>query len=191
MIRFIEKKDIEAVYNIYKYYILNTSITFEITVPTLDDFIQRVNNIAKTHPYIVYEVDNNIVGYAYASRYGVREAFNWSVESTVYLDNNCKGNGIGSRLYTILLKLLEIQGFHTTYALITSSNQKSAVFHQQLGFEHITTMKKIGYKFDEWHDINYYSLILNQHTNPPKNILNIEQLKKIIYFDGDCIKYKN
>ncbi len=178
MIRFIEKKDIEAVYNIYKYYILNTSITFEITVPTLEDFVQRVNNIAKTHPYIVYEVNNNIVGYAYASRYGVREAFDWSVESTVYVDNNYKRNGMGSRLYTILLKLLEIQGFHTAYALITSSNKKSTIFHEQLGFEHIATMKNIGYKFNEWHDINYYSYNLANPTVPPNKLKSINQVKE-------------
>ncbi len=102
MIRFIEKKDVEAVYNIYIYYILNTSITFEITVPTQAAFEERIQSISLTHPFIVYEEDNKVVGYAYASKYGEREAYDWTATSAIYVDQQYTNKRIGKKLYQCL-----------------------------------------------------------------------------------------
>ncbi len=178
MIRFLELKDIKTVYKIYEYYIVSTSITFEITVPSLEEFTERVLNISKNYPYVVYEQDGKVVGYAYATRYGVREAFQWVVESTVYVDQNYKNKGIGKILYTKLLELLKSQGFHTAYALVTSANVNSLSFHEKLGFKYMAKFDNLGYKQGEWHGIIYYSYELNPYTNPPRQLLDINQLKQ-------------
>ncbi|OOB80024.1 MAG: hypothetical protein BEN18_00220 [Epulopiscium sp. Nuni2H_MBin001] len=177
MIRFIEKKDVEAVYNIYKYYILNTSITFEIAVPTIEDFAIRIKNISKTHPYIVYELDNKVIGYAYATPYGDRQAYMWTLTSTIYVHHKYLNKGIGKILYKQLLELLKTQGFHTVFAIITSTNNNSMKFHLNIGFKYQFTLDNMGYKLGNWHDIIFYRYEISSPTNPPNSLISIEEVK--------------
>ena len=99
MIRIVKLSDIPQLLRIYSYYVLHTAITFEYEVPSEKEFENRIQNILKRYPYLVYEENNTIKGYAYASVFKGRKAYDWSVETTIYVDPDCKGKGIGKKLY--------------------------------------------------------------------------------------------
>ncbi|OOB76890.1 MAG: hypothetical protein BEN19_03565 [Epulopiscium sp. Nuni2H_MBin003] len=181
MIRFLEEYDVERIYEIYKYYIINTSITFEIEVPTLKEFRDRVNTISSIYPFIVYEVDNIVQGYAYATQYMERTACKWSVVSSIYLDELYQNKGVGKRLYKKLIDILKQQNFIMLYALITSANRFSLKFHENFGFTHIATMQNLGYKHGGWYDLSYYSYQLQEIDSTPEEIINITNIKRKIF----------
>ncbi len=170
------EKDSEEILKIYSYYIKNTSITFEIDVPTLDEFTERVRLIIKSYPYIVYVIDEKIVGYAYASKHRERAAYVYDVEVSVYLEKDCLGKGIGSKLYEKLFDMLLKQGFYNVYSGITMPNEKSENLHKRFQFEEVGTYKKVGFKHGKWHDVKWFQKALRDHDENPK-ALNIEAIK--------------
>lgn len=152
-IELVDLKNTKEILDIYAPYIKNTPITFEYEVPTMDEFRARINNIINYFPWLVYKIDNVIVGYAYASSYKERAAFQWDAEVSVYLLPSYYGHGIASALYHTLLELLTLQGFYNAYALICVPNDKSINLHHALGFQMIGIAKQTGYKFNKWHDL--------------------------------------
>lgn len=93
-IRLVNLNDAERILQIYRPYVENTAITFEYTVPTLEEFKNRIASIVKKYPYIVAEIDGKIMGYAYANTFKNREAYDWSVETSIYVDENSRGKGV-------------------------------------------------------------------------------------------------
>ena len=130
MIRPATEKDIPEILTIYAPYVENTTVTFEYDVPCLESFTQRFLDITAQYPWLVWEEDGNILGYAYASAPYSRAAFSWCAEPSIYLRPEAKGKGAGRKLYGILEKILEKQGYQVLYALITSENTESISFHQ-------------------------------------------------------------
>ena len=102
MIRTATVQDTAEILNIYKYYIENTAITFECLVPTVEEFSGRIEKTLKKYPYLVYEQDGEIIGYAYAGTLNVRQAFDWSVECSIYVKAGLQKKGLGRELYTAL-----------------------------------------------------------------------------------------
>lgn len=176
-IRLATLNDCKQILNIYKPYVEQTSITFEYIVPTIEEFEQRFNNISSFYPYLVAVENDKVIGYAYASRYRLREAYNWGVELSIYLDSQVHHQGIGTKLYSSLLNILKIQGFFKAYACITYPNPMSINFHEKYGFNHIGMFPKTGYKFDKWLDTAWLELDL-QDSNVPKPIITIKELSK-------------
>ena len=142
MIRLATKQDAASILAIYAEYVLHDSATFEYEVPSLTEFEQRMEVIQQVYPYLVYEEEGNILGYAYAHRYKERAAYQWDVELSVYVNKDVHGKGIGSMLYEVLFILLKKQQVHHAYACITSPNPKSERMHERLGF-----------KFEKWLDV--------------------------------------
>lgn len=169
-LRLAQKSDASRILEIYGEYIRETVITFEITVPTEEEFWTRIQTVSKTSPWIVAEVEGEIAGYAYAGKHRDREAYQWSVEPSVYLDSRFHKRGVGTLLYKMLFKILRLQGFYNAYAGITLPNEASVGLHESLGFKHLGTYKNIGHKMRKWHDVGWWSLDLQQgHSpNPPK-----------------------
>lgn len=165
-IRQIEEKDIEQVRKIYKKYIEETTITFEYDVPSIEVFKKRVLDICRTFPWLVYEVDKKVVGYAYASRYKERAAFSWDCELSVYIDEKFQHQGIGQKLYKALLSSVKLQGYFNIYALICVPNVGSESLHKSMGFEKEGHFSKIGYKFHQWLDLAQYVY----RVDPPVNL---------------------
>ena len=99
MIRLAESADAQALLDIYRYYVENTAITFECEVPSLAEFRQRIENISSRYPYLVWEEEGNIMGYAYAAPFNNRGAYAWAVETTIYVARDAHHNGGGRRLY--------------------------------------------------------------------------------------------
>ncbi|MBQ9520820.1 MAG: N-acetyltransferase [Acholeplasmatales bacterium] len=159
-IRDVKLEDSKRILEIYEYYIKNTAITFEITVPTILEFQERVRDLSSKFPYIVLTVDDKVVGYAYSHIYYGREAFKYSHEVTIYIDNNYKKQGFGKLLYAELEKRLKARGIINLYASVaicekedSHLNNNSLDFHKHLGYKEVGHFKKTGYKFDTWYDL--------------------------------------
>lgn len=163
MIRTAILDDAQALLDIYTPYVLNTTITFETEVPTLSDFTQRIKSIQQRFPYLVLEVDNEIIGYAYATKYKERSAYDWTVETSVYIRQDVQARGYGKQLYTALEEALRTQGIVTMLACITYPNDLSIEFHKKMGFEHVAHFEKLGYKFNQWRDIVWMKKVINPY----------------------------
>ena len=165
-IRFANELDCENILKIYTPYILESAISFETTVPSLQEFTGRFKDINATYPWLVYEENGQILGYAYGSPHRSRCAYSWSCEVTVYVDPSHHQKGVGSLLYKSLFQILKMQGFYNLFAGITQPNEGSNKIHTKLGFKKIGTYKNIGYKFSAWHDVSWYQLEINSGSEP-------------------------
>ena len=163
-IRDVKLADAKDILEIYKHYILNTAITFEITVPSLEEFEQRIKTISSSNPYLVLTLNNKIIGYAYAQTYKGREAYKYSKEISIYLDNNYTKNGYGALLYNELEKRLKNNNVTNLYSCITVLDSSNSIpFHEHLGFNEVGRFHKCGYKFNNWYDIVWMEKIINKH----------------------------
>ncbi|HFI0303214.1 TPA: N-acetyltransferase family protein [Streptococcus suis] len=152
-IRNAEIADSGALVAIYAPYVEQTAITFETQVPIVSEFEARIRKVREKFPYLVAEEEGRIVGYAYAGTYYARAAYDWTVELSVYLDQSARGKGIGSLLYDRLEEELAARGFKNFLACIALPNPASIALHEKRGYEQVAHFKKVGYKFDKWHDI--------------------------------------
>ena len=154
-IRLATDSDMKAMLSIYDYYVQHTSITFDHETPSIVDFTRKIHGLQKLFPVLVYEVNNEVVGYAYASFFREKKAYQWTVETTIYLSHLHISKGIGSRLYEKLFELLQQQNFRFAIAVITIPNDESIQFHKKFGFYECGKMKNIGFKMDRWWSILY------------------------------------
>ena len=150
MLRDAVLRDVPAILEIYRPYILQTAITFEYDVPTLAQFEDRFRAITREFPWLVWEEDGSILGYAYASHPYTRAAYSWCAEPTVYLRPEAQGRGIAARLYRQLEELLLKQGYQVLYALVTEENVRSVRFHEKQGYEIRAHFPDCGFKFGRW-----------------------------------------
>lgn len=172
MIRKVTKSDALRLTEIYNYYVLNTTITFEYDPVTVTEFEERIQNTSKNFPYYVYENDGVVIGYAYASQHNTRPAYGWNAVLSVYIDNDYIGRGTGRILYDAVLSDLKSMGYVRAYAAITHPNEKSEQFHKNYGFTHFATFKDTGYKFESWLDVIWYEypLVDTLPLNPTRPI---------------------
>ena len=150
MIRPAADKDIPAILEIYAPYVESSTATFEYDVPCLRSFTQRFYTITAQFPWLVWEEDGRLLGYAYASAPYERAAFRWCAEPSVYLRPEAQGRGIAQQLYTVLEAILEKQGYQVLYALITAENDRSIAFHKKMGYCLQANFPRCGYKFNRW-----------------------------------------
>lgn len=158
-------ENVPAILDIYAPYVRSTNITFEYEVPTLEEMTKRLQQTLKRYPYLVALVDGKVVGYAYASPFASRAAYQWGSELSIYLDENYHGKAIGKKLYQCLLELLKIMHIQRVYACITHPNLKSEKFHEAFGFQYTGCFHHAGFKFDRWHDVVWMEKIINDETN--------------------------
>lgn len=169
-IRKVTLNDAEALLQIYKPYILNTPITFETAVPPLEEFQKRVMDISATFPWLVAETDQQIVGYTYATTFKARQAYQWSVESTLYIDQNHHRQGLGRKLYKALFQELQTMGVINIVGVIALPNTPSVSLHESFGFTPAAHFKNIGFKLNQWWDVGYWQLQLTPPPKTPKNL---------------------
>ncbi|HEY5774266.1 MAG TPA: GNAT family N-acetyltransferase, partial [Chitinophagaceae bacterium] len=155
IIRVATRNDAAGMLEIYAPFILNSGITQETEVPSVEDFQQRVISNLEERPWLVCEINNEIAGYAYAGKHRDRKGYQWCTEPSVYISEKYFGFGIANALYAALFDILKIQGYVNAYAVITLPNDRSIAFHKKFGFEHLTIYKKIGYKLGQWHDVGW------------------------------------
>lgn len=176
IIRLVEASDSEDILKIYAPYIENTAISFETDIPSLVEFSTRIENISKQYPYLVYQIDDEIVGYAYASKHKERAAYLYDVDVSIYVLPEYHGLGIAHKLYKCLFILLKELGYYNAYAGYTEPNAKSMNFHYKFGFTLIGTHHKTGWKFEQWHDVTWLEKIINNHNKKSNIIKSIGEL---------------
>ena len=162
-IRDVLSEDAERIQEIYSPYVAYTTISFEITVPNKLEMKRRIEKaLSNEFPYIVAENETGtVVGYAYADKFGEREAYRYSFIVSIYLDMEVRSRGIGQKLYDELEKRMKKMGIVQVVSAITGKNQKSLKFHEKNGFIKIGHFPNIGYKMGEWHDIIWMNKTIN------------------------------
>ncbi len=175
MLRFAVPADAEALRAIYAQYI-DTSVTFEYDLPTAEAFRRRVEDIAAEYPYLVWEEDGAILGYAYAHRYRERAAYQWGAELSVYLDRDARGRGLGARLYGALIELLRLQGVRAVYGVVTQPNERSDRLHTAMGFTVAGVVHNAGYKNGRWHDVTTYEKLIGDFDGTPEPLRSIRDV---------------
>ena len=176
----IEKVTIEdalELLSIYEPYVRDTAITFEYDVPTLEEFQSRIINISLKYPYIKAVDNGELLGYAYANAFKDRKAYDWSVETTVYVKQGRHRMGIGKSLYNELEKSLKNMGILNMNACIAVPVKEdyhltdvSYRFHKNLGFTLVGRFHNSGYKFNTWYDMIWMEKMLGEHNDFPSDV---------------------
>lgn len=176
--------DAEEILKIYAPYVTDTAITFEYDVPSPAEFSRRIADTLQMYPYIVALEHGRIVGYAYASAFKQREAYNWAVETTIYLKQDCRGKGLGKKLYLTLEEILKRQNIINVNACIAYTtgadahlDNTSAFFHEHLGYTRVAHFTKCGYKFGTWYDMIWMEKMLGDHPKAPGPVIPITKLQ--------------
>lgn len=162
--------DAEQILGIYDYYVKNTAITFEYDTPSLEAFQERMERTMSRYPYLVIAKDQMIQGYAYAGPFVGRAAYDWSCETTVYLDRNAQKSGMGRKIYEALERKLREMGILNLYACIGYPEvndeyltTNSADFHAHMGFVKVGEFHKCGYKFGRWYHMIWMEKMIGKH----------------------------
>lgn len=160
-------RDAAACVAIYAPYVADTSVSFEELAPTAQEFAERMQRTARTHPWLVLEEAGRVVGYANASPHRTRAAYRWAADVAIYVDPRHQRGGAGRRLYEGLFELMAHQGFRIACAGITLPNDASIALHRALGFEHVGIYRDIGWKAGSWHDVSWWQLRLGADDGGP------------------------
>jgi phosphinothricin acetyltransferase len=168
-IRLATPLDGAAVASIYRPYVEDTPISFELRPPTGDEMAGRIAKLLEFTPWLVAEVDGIVRGYAYGGRFRDRPAYDWTAESAVYLAADARGRGLGRLLMEAVIRVLRLQGYRSVIAGITLPNDASVALHTGLGFVRIGQFDKVGWKAGAWHGVDFYGLELGPriHGNEP------------------------
>ena len=152
---------------IYNPYILSTTITYEYDAIDAAEFESRINSVTERFPFLVLETDGMIAGYAYASAFNQRKAYDWDADISIYLDMNMRGRGYGRLLFGKLLDVLTEMGYVNACSLIDIPNPASEALHASFGFRKTGSYDKSGWKGGRWLDMAIYSKRLSDPAVPP------------------------
>lgn len=173
MIRLARAGDAEAIHAIYAPLVRTSVVSLEWEVPPVEAIAARIERTLERFPWLVCELDGQVLGYAYASPHRRRVSYRWSAEVSVYVHEDARRRGIGGKLYESLFELLRLQGYVNAFAIIGASNPASVTFHEALGFEKVAYIPSAGYKFSSWHDVMWMrnKLITPPEAPPPPKAL--------------------
>lgn len=186
-IRAATKQDAKELLEIYAPYVEKTAISFEYEVPSPEEFEQRIQNILKKYPYLVAERNGKIAGYAYAGPFKGRTAYDWAVETTVYVEQNQKRTGVGKALYEALENQLRRQNILNLYACVACTKKEdpyltnnSVEFHRHMGYRVIGEFEKCGYKLGRWYDMVWMEKQIGNHPKQPKSVISFPNMENPI-----------
>ncbi len=145
--------DAAAIVEIYRPFVEDTVVSFERVPPSVDVMGERIAVALERWGWLVAEVGDRIAGYAYAGAHRARDAYRYSVETSVYVDPNYRRSGVALALYSDLFENLRERGYASAYAGITIPNEASVAFHRSFGFEPAGVFPCVGRKFGVWHDV--------------------------------------
>ena len=162
-IRSATPDDAAQILEIYEPFVRDSLITFEVQTPTVEQMANRIKTTLQTRPWLVAESNaGQIVGYAYASQYREREAYQWSTEVSAYVRETARSMGIATELYRSLFFQLKALGFYKAYGVITIPNEPSICFHEKFGFKKIAVFPAAGFKLGRWADVGWWEIQLKQ-----------------------------
>lgn len=184
-VRAVVEQDAAKLLEIYAPYVKETAITFEYEVPSVETFADRIKQIVMRYPYLAAEQDGKIVGYAYASAFKSRAAYDWAVETTIYVQQGNRGSGVGKVLLRALEQVLEKQNIINVNACIAYTEiedeyltQSSVKFHQHMGYEFVGRFHQCGYKFGRWYDMVWMEKHIGTHLAPPPAIKSFREVMR-------------
>lgn len=182
-IRLARAEDAAAVRDIYAPYVLTTAITFDLVPPSVEEMANKITSTLACRPFLVAENDERVLGFSYASAFRPRDAYIHAIETSVYLDQNCKGRGLGRRLYTALENILRLQHVYTANACISYidpadeySPATSRLFHERMGYKQCAHIPNCGRKFDRWYGIIWMQKELLPLTQEPERFIPLPEL---------------
>lgn len=167
-IRTAAPSDTPALLSIYAPYVEHTAITFEYTVPTIEEFAAHVRCTLTRYPYLAAVQNDTVIGYAYASAFKERAAYDWAVETSIYVSRDARGAGVGTMLYEALEYNLKRQNVINVNACISYPNPGSITFHEKLGYKTVGHFTNCGYKLDQWWDMVWMEKMLGEHPASPR-----------------------
>ncbi len=159
-IRDAKPGDAPALLDIYRPFVTDTAVSFELEPPTAAEFEARIASAQSQWAWLVAERDGQVAGYAYGSAFRTRAAYRWTVEVSAYVHPAHRGQGIARALYRRLFEVLAEKGYCNAYAGIALPNDASVAFHQALGFSHVGVFHRAGWKFGQWHDVSWWEKTL-------------------------------
>lgn len=182
-IRLASAEDAAAVRDIYAPYVLTTAITFDLVPPTIEEMTHKITSTLAERPFLVAENDERVLGFAYASAFRPRAAYIHAIETSVYLDQDHKGRGLGRRLYTALENILRLQHVYTANACISYidpadeySPATSRLFHERMGYTQCAHIPNCGRKFDRWYGIIWMQKELLPIDTEPERFIPLPEL---------------
>jgi phosphinothricin acetyltransferase len=185
-LRFAVGDDVAGIREIYAPIVEHTAISFETVVPSDEELAQRVADTMPHYPWLVAAENgetsrsSQVLGYAYGHRFASRAAYAWSVETSIYVRDTARGQGIGNMLYGALLALLAAQGYQQAFAGIALPNAASVGLHEAIGFRHIGTYRDVGFKFQTWHDVGWWQRGLAEGTEAPRAPVSVDELAPML-----------
>jgi phosphinothricin acetyltransferase len=162
----VTSDDARAIHDIYRPIVESTSISFELEPPSVDVITGRIIAITATYPWLVLEIDGEVGGYAYATAFKDRPAYQWSVETTIYLRQEFRGQGLGKVLYSALIDRVRDAGFANAYAGVALPNPGSEALHFSVGFRPIGVFPRAGFKLGQWHDVGWWHRPIHRDPAP-------------------------
>jgi L-amino acid N-acyltransferase YncA len=166
-IRLATERDAEPMLAIYAPIVRETIISFEVEPPTPDEMRRRIRDTLAELPWLVWDDEGKVLGYAYASRHRARAAYQWCVDVSVYVHPLARRGGIARALYQALFEILRRQGYVNAYAGIALPNPASVGFHEAMGFQPVGVYRGVGYKLGAWHDVGWWHLLLQKRPDSP------------------------
>ncbi len=166
-IRMATAADAEACVEIYAPVVRSTSISFETEPPTVPEMEARISEYLEHAPWLIYEEDGRVLGYAYGSKFRPRAAYRWNVEASTYLALEARSRGVGSLLAELLIDLLRFQGFQSLYGVIALPNPASERLSEKFGMKQVGLLPKAGHKNGAWHDVALWHMELNLAVATP------------------------
>ena len=154
----VTESDAPAICAIYNPYVRDTVITFEHEPVSGADMAARIREYTAQYPWLVSEVEGEVTAYAYATRWRTREAYDHTLESTIYVDQNFTGRGIAQPLYLELLRELKSRGVHAAVGCIALPNDASVAIHEKCGFVKVAHFPQVGRKFERWVDVGFWQI---------------------------------
>ncbi len=177
-IRLARGADVKDLIGIYAPYVENTAVTFEYEVPSPSEFLARMERVLEKYPYLIAECEGEIVGYAYGGPFHNRPAYGWAAETTVYVRQDKKKQGIGKKLYDTLELLLKEQGILNLNACIADPEREdeylkkdSIAFHERLGYQFVGRFHNCGYKFKRWYHMVWMEKQIGEHIKDQPPVL--------------------
>lgn len=187
LIRTATPDDAERLVAIYAPYVEHTAISFEYEVPSVEEFRRRIAHTLEKYPYLAAVVDGEILGYAYVSPFVGRAAYDWSVETSIYLDEKARHKGIGKALYAALEEILGRMHITNLNACIGAPREdegpdehldnNSIEFHTHLGYSMVGRFHYSGYKFGRWYDMVWMEKMIGDHSVPAEPILRFSDVR--------------
>lgn len=173
-VRPVGEEDLDGVREIINHFIETSVFNFRTEPQSTDEWAAEWRRLRERYPWLVAVESDRVVGVAYASPWNYRNAYQWAVETSVYVAPGCQRRGVGDALYANLLARLRRQGFRTAIGVIALPNPPSVGLHERHGFEPVGRLRDAGFKLGGWRDVGFWQCILHTEEQPPRPTLPVE-----------------